>query len=62
MAPIAPFMPDKIHYDLTGSSVHTADWPLGSDLVDKNQEYKIASGGTGGFGNARFKTQKITGV
>ena len=36
MAPIAPFMPDKIHFDLTGTSVHTADWPLGSDLVDKN--------------------------
>ena len=36
MAPIAPFMPDKIHYDLTGSSVHTADWPLGSDLVAKD--------------------------
>ena len=36
MAPIAPFMPDKIHFDLTGSSVHTADWPLGSDLVPKN--------------------------
>ena len=31
-----------------------------ADLVDENQEYKIASGGTGGFGNARFKTQKIT--
>ena len=31
-----------------------------ADLVDANQEYKIASGGTGGFGNARFKTQKIT--
>ncbi|MEC8446597.1 MAG: class I tRNA ligase family protein, partial [Candidatus Thermoplasmatota archaeon] len=36
MAPIAPFMPDKIHFDLTGTSVHTADWPLGSDLVPKN--------------------------
>ena len=36
MAPIAPFMPDKIHYDLTGSSVHTADWPLGSDLIAKD--------------------------
>ena len=36
MAPIAPFMPDKIHFDLTGFSVHTADWPLGSDLVPKN--------------------------
>ena len=30
------------------------------DLVKKNQKYKIASGGKGGFGNARFKTQKIT--
>ena len=31
-----------------------------ADLVKKDQEYKIASGGNGGFGNARFKTQKIT--
>ena len=30
------------------------------DLVKNNQTYKIASGGNGGFGNARFKTQKIT--
>ena len=30
------------------------------DLVKKGQKYKIASGGKGGFGNARFKTQKIT--
>ena len=31
-----------------------------ADLVKKDQEYKIASGGNGGFGNARFKTQNIT--
>ena len=36
MSPIAPFMPDKIHFDLTGTSVHTADWPLGSDLVSRD--------------------------
>ena len=34
MAPVAPFMPDQIHRDLTGVSVHLADWPVGSKLVD----------------------------
>ena len=34
MAPISPFMPDKIHRDLFGSSVHLADWPCGSDLIE----------------------------
>ena len=29
MAPIAPFVSDKIHNDLTGTSVHMADWPVG---------------------------------
>ena len=36
MAPVAPFMPDQIHRDLTGTSVHLADWPVGSKLVDSN--------------------------
>ena len=36
IAPISPFMPDRIYYDLTGESVHMADWPLGSSLVEKN--------------------------
>ena len=36
MAPISPFMPDKIHRDLAGSSVHLADWPLGSALVERS--------------------------
>jgi len=36
MAPISPFMSDRIYHDLTGESVHMADWPLGSSLVDKN--------------------------
>ena len=36
MAPISPFMPDRIHHDLTGESVHMADWPLGSSLVEKS--------------------------
>mgnify|MGYP000530667869 FL=1 len=35
MAPIAPFMSDKIHNDLTGTSVHMADWPVG-DLTSQN--------------------------
>ena len=30
MAPIAPFMSDVIHRNLTGSSVHLAPWPLGT--------------------------------
>ncbi|MBT4962144.1 MAG: isoleucine--tRNA ligase [Euryarchaeota archaeon] len=34
MAPVAPFMVDKIHRDLTGVSVHLMDWPVGSDLVE----------------------------
>ena len=33
MAPVSPFMPDKIHRGLTGKSVHLADWPVGSSLV-----------------------------
>ena len=36
MAPISPFMPDQIHRGLTGQSVHLADWPTGSDLVDRD--------------------------
>ena len=36
MAPVSPFMPDRIHRDLAGSSVHLADWPLGSALVERN--------------------------
>ena len=36
MAPISPFMSDRIYHDLTGESVHMADWPLGSSLVDKS--------------------------
>ena len=35
MAPISPFMPDQIHRGLTGDSVHLADWPTGSELVDR---------------------------
>ena len=33
MAPVSPFMSDRIYHDLTGSSVHLADWPIGSDFV-----------------------------
>jgi len=29
VAPVSPFMVDEIHHNLTGSSVHTADWPTG---------------------------------
>ncbi len=36
MAPVSPFMPDRIHHDLTGTSVHLADWPVGSDLVKRS--------------------------
>tara|TARA_B100000745_G_scaffold48699_1_gene29189 strand:- start:1884 stop:3584 length:1701 start_codon:yes stop_codon:yes gene_type:complete len=36
MAPVAPFMSDRIHRDLAGSSVHLADWPVGSTLVERN--------------------------
>ncbi|SVB74194.1 uncharacterized protein METZ01_LOCUS227048, partial [marine metagenome] len=35
MAPVSPFMSDRIYHDLTGESVHMADWPLGSSLVEK---------------------------
>jgi isoleucyl-tRNA synthetase len=30
MAPISPFMVDEIHLNLTGSSVHLTDWPIGT--------------------------------
>ncbi len=36
MAPVAPFIPDVIHRGLVGSSVHLADWPVGSSLVERN--------------------------
>jgi|TARA_B110000263_G_scaffold69255_1_gene60248 isoleucyl-tRNA synthetase len=36
MAPVAPFIPDQIHRDLTGTSVHLTDWPVGSSLVPSN--------------------------
>ena len=29
VAPVSPFMVDRIHRNLTGESVHTADWPMG---------------------------------
>ena len=35
MAPVSPFIPDQIHRDLTGHSVHLADWPVGSNLVER---------------------------
>tara|TARA_B100000029_G_scaffold179137_1_gene176491 strand:+ start:74 stop:922 length:849 start_codon:yes stop_codon:yes gene_type:complete len=34
MAPVSPFMPDVIHRALAGSSVHLADWPVGSEIVE----------------------------
>ena len=36
MAPVSPFMPDVIHRALSGSSVHLADWPVGSSLVERS--------------------------
>ncbi len=33
MAPVSPFVSDAIHRGLTGSSVHLADWPVGSDII-----------------------------
>ncbi len=36
MAPISPFMSDKIHNDLTGTSVHMADWPFDGDLSSQD--------------------------
>jgi len=44
MAPIAPFMSDKIHNDLTGTSVHMADWPVGdfsSQDLDLEQQMSV---------------------
>jgi len=34
MAPVSPFIPDVIHRALAGSSVHLADWPVGSEIVE----------------------------
>ena len=36
MAPVSPFVPDVIHRALSGSSVHLADWPVGSSLVERS--------------------------
>ena len=36
MSPISPFMPDHIHRNLSGHSVHLADWPVGSEIVDRD--------------------------
>ena len=36
MSPVSPFMPDHIHRELIGSSVHLADWPVGSDIVQRS--------------------------
>ncbi|MBT4982364.1 MAG: class I tRNA ligase family protein, partial [Euryarchaeota archaeon] len=32
MAPVSPFMPDTIHRNLMGTSVHLADWPESGDI------------------------------
>lgn len=31
MAPVAPYMADVIHRNLTGTSAHLVDWPVGAD-------------------------------
>jgi isoleucyl-tRNA synthetase len=36
MAPVSPFTSDHIHRNLTGFSVHLADWPVGSEIVDRS--------------------------
>tara|TARA_Y100001935_G_scaffold87573_1_gene72618 strand:- start:3808 stop:5721 length:1914 start_codon:yes stop_codon:yes gene_type:complete len=36
MAPVSPFVTDAIHRGLTGSSVHLADWPVGSDIIEED--------------------------
>ena len=36
MAPISPFISDEIHRGLTEKSVHLADWPTGSSIVDRS--------------------------
>ena len=36
MAPVSPFMSDHIYRSLTGSSVHLADWPVGSEIVERS--------------------------
>ena len=38
VAPVAPYMVDEIHTNLTGGSVHLADWPVGDtgDLPSRN--------------------------
>ena len=44
MSPISPFIPDQIHRGLTGASVHLADWPVGSEIVDSilpSRDYSI---------------------
>ena len=36
MAPVAPFMVDEIHINLTGDSVHLANWPVTADAFAEN--------------------------
>ena len=36
MAPVSPFVSDAIHRGLNGTSVHLADWPVGSDIIESS--------------------------
>ena len=38
MAPVAPFMPDRIHEVLTGESVHLSDWPLADQVAARDED------------------------
>ncbi len=40
-APIAPFFADRLHRDLTGSSVHLSDWPVADKAaIDEEMEQR----------------------
>ncbi len=42
-APIAPFFSDRLHRDLSGSSVHLSDWPKHNEkLIDNELEQRTA--------------------
>lgn len=36
MAPVSPFVSDAIHRGLDGTSVHLADWPVGSEIIERS--------------------------
>lgn len=63
LAPWAPFMADKIYRELTGNSVHMADWPLlkksTDDVLEQmDQARRIVNEGLAQRGEAKIKVRQ----